>query len=643
MFEEAVLEGLCGRPGSDHETRGWTATIVSQRRGRQRPVSEPIASLPDRITASSPQVRILTPNSSPTDDLEPVEGERSAPNVAVIRIQDRLKGVLDRLAEALERAAAEEDARRALRGSRNQLDELFLVLVVGEFNAGKSAFLNAVLGEDLLEQGPTPTTSRIHRLRWGSARHRETGPDGIEQVEAPLPRLRTTSWVDTPGTNAIDREHERITRQFVPRADFVLFVTSADRPFTESEREFLETIREWGKKVVLVVNKIDILEPEDRDRVSEFVREQGSRLLGVEPRVFALSAKQALRTETRDHSGLPELVTYLDGTLDEVEKIRLKLLNPLEVGRRLSADQRSKVESARELLREDLITLEEIERQLALFREDMEREFELRLGNVDRQLRLVENRGDEFFEETLRLGRFTDLLQKERIRREFEQKVVAEMPRDVERQVDELIDWMVDCEIRQWQGLQDRVRERIERHRERITGLGGRLDSRRQQLLESVGRSAQRAVATFEKEKEAQRLARSVQRSVAGAALLEVGAVGLGTILAAAASTAAVDVTGVIAAGALATLGLFVIPARRRRAKAELRRRLETLRNRLLGGLRDEFTAEMETMLGRLRETTGPYSRFVRAETDNLDQLSETFRSLHVELDGLADQVAEIS
>lgn len=585
----------------------------------------------------------MAPISS-TDDPSVDSGDSSTPpNSAVLRIQERLKGVLDRLAEVLERSSAEEDARRALRGSRNQLDELFLVLVVGEFNAGKSAFLNALLGADLLEQGPTPTTSRIHRLRWGSKEHRATGPDGIEQVEAPLARLRTTSWVDTPGTNAIDREHERITRQFVPRADFVLFVTSADRPFTESEREFLETIREWGKKVVLVVNKIDILDAGDRGRVVEFVREQGSRLLGLEPVVFALSAKQALEPATLQSSGLPELTEYLDATLDEVERIRLKLLNPLEVGRHLSTDQLAKVEDARELLREDLATLEEIERQLALFREDMEREFELRLGNVDRQLRLVENRGDEFFEETLRLGRFTDLLQKEKIRREFEQKVVAEMPGDVERQVNELIDWMVDCEIRQWQGLQDRVRERIERHRERITGLGGRLDSRRQQLLESVGRSAQRAVATFEKEKEAQRLARSVQRSVAGAALLEVGAVGLGSILAAAASTAAVDVTGVIAAGAMATVGLFVIPARRRRAKNELRRRLETLRVKLLGGLRDEFTAEMETMLGRLRETTGPYSRFVRAETENLDQLSEALRSLHGELDGLAEQVAQIS
>jgi GTPase Era involved in 16S rRNA processing len=69
----------------------------------------------------------------------------------------------------------------------------------------------------------------------------------------------STSWIP-PGTNAINRAHERLTVDFVPRADLVLFVTSADRPFTETERLFLESIRNLCKKIVLVFNKIDIYE-----------------------------------------------------------------------------------------------------------------------------------------------------------------------------------------------------------------------------------------------------------------------------------------------------------------------------------------------------------------------------------------------
>ena len=68
-------------------------------------------------------------------------------------------------------------------------------------------------------------------------------------ITAPVEMLREINIVDTPGTNAVRREHEALTREFVPRSDLVLFITSADRPFTESERAFLQSIREWGKKV----------------------------------------------------------------------------------------------------------------------------------------------------------------------------------------------------------------------------------------------------------------------------------------------------------------------------------------------------------------------------------------------------------
>ena len=63
----------------------------------------------------------------------------------------------------------------------------------------------------------------------------------------------------------------------------MLFVTSADRPFTETERAFLETIRGWGKKIVIVINKIDIFERRDElDEVVAFVRASAQRLLGID-------------------------------------------------------------------------------------------------------------------------------------------------------------------------------------------------------------------------------------------------------------------------------------------------------------------------------------------------------------------------
>jgi len=168
----------------------------------------------------------------------------------------------------------ESGDQEALSQSIRQLDELFLLVVVGEFNSGKSTVINALLGKKLLEEGVTPTTTEIQILHYNETQGRTVVNDRQSVLTFPVEFLKDMTIVDTPGTNAIVREHEALTSQFVPRSDLVLFITSADRPFTESERIFLQHISAWGKKVVFVVNKIDILQTEDEIfQVQNFVRE----------------------------------------------------------------------------------------------------------------------------------------------------------------------------------------------------------------------------------------------------------------------------------------------------------------------------------------------------------------------------------
>ena len=175
--------------------------------------------------------------------------------------------VLARLKGALVRFNASADHQAALDRSIEQLDELFLLVIVGEFNSGKSAFINALVGASVALEGVTPTTAQINVLQYGETASREVKDSNLHVITASAPILRDIHIVDTPGTNAIIREHEAITQEFVPRSDLVLFVTSADRPFTETERAFLEQVRAWGKKVVIVINKIDILTPSQVDEV----------------------------------------------------------------------------------------------------------------------------------------------------------------------------------------------------------------------------------------------------------------------------------------------------------------------------------------------------------------------------------------
>src|SRR5688500_12647547 len=256
-------------------------------------------------------------------------------------LQQQLTGARELLAElrdALTRFGASDADQAALAASIRQLDEFFLLVVVGEFNAGKSAFINALVGQRILQEGVTPTTAQIHVLKHGDAVATSVDDDGIRVVSAPVDLLREVHIVDTPGTNAIIREHERLTAEFVPRADLVLFVTSADRPFTETERAFLQSIRDWGKKIVIIVNKADIFATaSELDEVLDFVADSARRLLGISPDVFPVSARLALRAKQGDPSVWAEsrfeaLERYIRSTLDQGNRFRLKLANPTGVG-----------------------------------------------------------------------------------------------------------------------------------------------------------------------------------------------------------------------------------------------------------------------------------------------------------------------
>ena len=113
-------------------------------------------------------------------------------------------------------------------------------------------------------------------------------------------------------------------------------------------------------------------------------------------------------------------------------------------------------------------------------------------------------------------------------------------------------------------------------------------------------------------------MAEDVQKAVTSTAVLEVGAVGLGAAVALAASSTAADITGLTAAGLMAVLGLFVLPHRRRRAKADLKRKIATLRRELMTVLSAHFQREAERGRRRLEESIAPYTRFVRSESERL-------------------------
>jgi len=544
------------------------------------------------------------------------------------RLRGELRAALSKLDAAIAAVGATVDDRAVLADAVRGLDELFLLVVVGEFNAGKSALLNELLGARLLEEGVTPTTSAISLIRYGASASEEWRGKGFLERRVPSPALRDLAVVDTPGTNAIVRQHEQLTRDFVPRADLILFVTSADRPLSETERELLEHIRAWGKKVVVVVNKIDLLEtPAALQQVVEFVREGLRSTLDFTPPLFAVSVRLArAAVDAQDAGGarslqaashLDELRQYVFGTLDEAERLQLKLASPLGVAERLAELYRRLVDERQHAISDDLRLVENVEGQIALFAADLRQGFKPRLAEVENVIYELNERGERFFEENIRLGKVIDLFNPERTRGAFEREVVTDTAERIDLVVNNTVDWFVDAEANLWRQISAIIQQRQQAQ----LGAAETPDfiQARREVLRALVERTRREMVSFDREHEAREVGNVLRDAVAQTALAEIGAVSLGAAIAILFGTLAADFTGLLSATLLASLGLFIIPNRKRKALNAFREKTEELRGRLVSALRSQLDREIISSTERVREAIAPYTRYVRAEGSRLE------------------------
>jgi small GTP-binding protein len=554
-------------------------------------------------------------------------------------------------------ALARSDGARAdlerLASLIGEMDELFLLVVVGEYNSGKSTFINALLGDEVFAMGDLPTTRAISILRYGQAAPPESIGEGIYLYHYPLDVLRDLQIVDTPGTNSIERMEEALTREFVPRADLVLFVTSLLQPLTASELDFLAHIREWGKKVVFVVNGVDRRNSDEQvDRVREYLtREVQSRLGASAPTLYFISALQALRGKlggTRrngdSRNEYPALERYVLETLRETERVRLKLLTPLGVLRNLLKRNVTTLGTRLVVVHEDARVLRSIRDQLEAYTKEMRSDAERYLLEVRQVLNDMERRGRSWFERTIRIGNANFLRNKDAVENRFRAEVVQDSPQEIERVVHRMVDWTVQRNLKLWSS----VFAELDAHTARLRESGAlaphgdtEFQYNREELFARLREPVERRLGEFDTEREARQIVDSVKEAVTAALGVNVLAIGLGGILVAAFTTAALDVTGVLTATVFAIAGWLLIPARRRRLVKDFETKIEKLNEDLAILLRAKFEDQLTRYERQLLEVVAPYERFLETERAKLESGLEELREAEREVATLEWRVVE--
>jgi hypothetical protein len=322
--------------------------------------------------------------------------------------------------------------------------------------------------------------------------------------------------------------------------------------------------------------------------------------------------------------------------LDDTTRLQLKFNNPLGVANNLVTQATKVNQSQSEDLKEDLQTATSLESTIADYERDLRNELQPRLAEVENILHRLEQRGLNFFDTTMRLTNIQELMRGDKVRAEFETKVLADIPQQIEDQVQRMIDWLVQKDLQEWERVMTYVQRRKALHTEHIVGEGIEpREIRRRELIETMGKTVQRIIDDYDQEREARELAANVETAVAQTALLEVGAVGLGALVTAAVLSSSLDITGILAAGTLAIVGFFVIPYKRKQAKDKFKEKMITLRENLLATLTTQFTNEAQRAVTRLKEGVTPYIRYIRSERERIEKSETVLAKLRQRLSAL--------
>jgi GTPase SAR1 family protein len=235
---------------------------------------------------------------------------------------------------------------------RKLRENRFYLVVLGQFKRGKTTFLNALLGEELLPVGVLPLTAVVTLISYGARRSfhvilangqrieikpseiadyvTELGnPDNHRnvryvEIEHPAEFLRDgLVLVDTPGIGSLYLHNTKTTQDFIPKVDAAILTLSSDPPITLTEAEFLDEVIKGVGRIFVVLNKTDLLTESELNQTLGYTRsvlkdklKSGSTEIFAVSSLLALLARKTGQPDLLDRSGIGAFETALRSFLE---------------------------------------------------------------------------------------------------------------------------------------------------------------------------------------------------------------------------------------------------------------------------------------------------------------------------------------
>lgn len=421
----------------------------------------------------------------------------------LVALREKEIELINDIASALSEGA-DEDRRRLRDVAQDLRDMFFIVAVIGEFNAGKSSFVNALIGETLLPIGIIPTTEFIELIRYNETPVRVpvVREDGLREWKHPGTGAPGIAIVDTPGTGSVFQRHEQTAKDFLHRSDLVIFLINAKQAYAEADRLYLELAKQYGKKIILVVNQMDLLNAAEQAEVRRFIQTQVRQTLNLDPLIFMVSAKEALaaaeRGEDIDKAGnFGPLRAHLRSVYASAPLAKQKLLAQLETTSRIMSRYMDQLKGDQDRVSLDIVKVKDARKELEQQSLNLEAQMKTAGAQIDTILEGVRKRGLEFIDKNLNFRFMRRNLDRDALQREFQDVVIGRSLRDIQDSAGAYVNAVVDQSRLYWRAVIDRLQQLKDLLEQEPSGLDAGVYAEQRASLEDAIRMAETELKTY--------------------------------------------------------------------------------------------------------------------------------------------------
>ena len=277
--------------------------------------------------------------------------------------------------------------QRLIVSAENLLSEKFIdIAIFGQFKAGKSSFINSIIGKPILPTGVIPATSVITRIYFGEKERallkfndnrieeiclnvideyitEPKNPKNIKgvcfaNIEIPeLKQYKGLCFIDTPGIGSIFLKNTQTTEVWSDEATIAIVCISAERPLSEFDLKLIKELDSNSYKLVCLLTKTDLFTIEQLEEINIFLQTSLNNEIGKNIEIYnysILSNTNFYKNKISESICKPLLERY-DNEIEKIYqhkvlKIATNCLNYIEIAHQASL----KTDDEKKLLKEKI-------------------------------------------------------------------------------------------------------------------------------------------------------------------------------------------------------------------------------------------------------------------------------------------------